>query len=293
VAAAAVTAKIQAMDAVASNLGVSAQAIAEKKNVDDMKKREERRERREEERSSRSKSRRSRSRSRDRDRERDRERKSREKTPRDRSPNSSSSKPREKFSAAPEGSSVDPLPPPGMATLPTSLGNPTVSGISIPPPSLDDPEETRKALEAKQQEEFQKKLMEGGEITTLKQQENMQISGQSARHLVMQKLMRQKNESVVLILKNMVAPEEVDEDLQEEIQEECSKYGEVERVIIYQEKQSDEDDAEIVVKIFVEFKEAAAPLRAKEALHGRFFGGRIVGADIYDQDLYEHNDLSG
>lgn len=53
----------------------------------------------------------------------------------------------------------------------------------------------------------------------------------------------------------MVSPEDVDEMLQEEIQEECSKYGAVERVIIYNEKQSedDDDDSEIIVKIFVEF----------------------------------------
>lgn len=52
----------------------------------------------------------------------------------------------------------------------------------------------------------------------------------------------------------MVSPEDVDEMLQEEIQEECSKYGIVERVIIYNEKQSEDDDeSDVIVKIFVEF----------------------------------------
>ena len=41
-------------------------------------------------------------------------------------------------------------------------------------------------------------------------------------------------ESRVLCLKNMVGSDEVDEQLQEEIEEECSKYGDVENVIIYQ-----------------------------------------------------------
>jgi len=122
---------------------------------------------------------------------------------------------------------------------------------------------------------------------------NMSIKGQSARHLVMQKLMRTQSESVVICLRNMVTPEEVDEELQEEISDECSKYGEVERVIIYQERQSEEDDAEVLVKIFVEFKEAKAAKTAKGALNGRFFGGRIVVCEIYDQDLYDHNDFSG
>lgn len=31
------------------------------------------------------------------------------------------------------------------------------------------------------------------------------------------------------------------------------RFGNVERVVIYQEKQSEEEDAEVIVKIFVEF----------------------------------------
>ena len=62
-------------------------------------------------------------------------------------------------------------------------------------------------------------------------------------------------ESRVLCLKNMVGSEEVDEQLQEEIEEECSKYGDVENVLIYQERQSEEENAEVLVKIFVEFSQ--------------------------------------
>ena len=51
----------------------------------------------------------------------------------------------------------------------------------------------------------------------------------------------------------MVTIEDVDEDLETEVTEECSKFGEVNRVIIYQEKQGEEDDADIIVKVFVEF----------------------------------------
>ena len=105
--------------------------------------------------------------------------------------------------------------------------------------------------------------------------------------------MRDQPQSVVVVLKNMVGPEDVDEDLQEEIEEECGKYGEVERVIIYQERQGEDDNAPIMVKIFVEFKEHASARKAKEVLHNRFFGGRVVVAQIYDQELYENQDLSG
>ena len=33
--------------------------------------------------------------------------------------------------------------------------------------------------------------------------------------------------------------------------------------------------------------------RARDSLNGRFFGGRTVRAEVYDQTLYEDNDLSG
>ena len=51
----------------------------------------------------------------------------------------------------------------------------------------------------------------------------------------------------------MVGVEDIDEDLESEVTEECGKFGNVRKVIIYQEKQSEDDDAEILVKIFVEF----------------------------------------
>ena len=67
----------------------------------------------------------------------------------------------------------------------------------------------------------------------------------------------------------------------------------VENVIIYQERQSEEADAEIYVKIFVEFVLADQVKKAKNALDGRFFGGRTVTAFVYDQELYDQQDFSG
>lgn len=131
------------------------------------------------------------------------------------------------------------------------------------------------------------------ESTTIMQQENMEIKGQSARHLLMHKLMRDKPEPVVIVLKNMVNPDEVDEELSSEIEDECGKYGEIERVIVYQEKQDESENAQVVVKIFVEFKDSASAKKAKETLHNRYFGGKLVIAQIYDQELYDNQDLSG
>ena len=64
-------------------------------------------------------------------------------------------------------------------------------------------------------------------------------------------------------------------------------------MIIHQERQSEEADAEIKVKIFVEFSMHEEVKRAKSALDGRFFGGRIISATVYDHDLYDQQDLSG
>ena len=60
-----------------------------------------------------------------------------------------------------------------------------------------------------------------------------------------------------MVLKNMVGPEDLDDELQAEVSDECGKYGQVNRVIIYQERQGEEDDAEVIVKIFVEFSDSA------------------------------------
>lgn len=216
------------------------------------------------------------------------------------------------------------LPPPGVAipqllpqtVAPSTLVTPVINtvqaapAVSIPPPTVVTPtltqqpaktvnsaaqEAMKKAQEAqmKQQEELQKKLLDQNEPQTLQQQENMSIKGQNARHLVMQKLMR-KVDSKVVILRNMVGPDDVDETLQDEIQEECRKFGDVERVIIYNEKQSEDDEnAEIIVKIFVEFTETIEAEKARDALNGRYFGGRMVQAALYDQTLFDHSDLSG
>merc|ERR1719348_2341413 len=90
-----------------------------------------------------------------------------------------------------------------------SLSSPQTEANLVNP--VDKAAATQVALEQAQQLELQKKLMSGSESSTLSQQENMQIKGQSARHLVMQKLMGARGgmrESKVLCLKNMVGSDE-------------------------------------------------------------------------------------
>ncbi|XP_023267820.1 poly(U)-binding-splicing factor PUF60-like isoform X1 [Seriola lalandi dorsalis] len=142
-----------------------------------------------------------------------------------------------------------------------------------------------------EEEECQQDAQQDGAMEPLSEQEHMSISGSSARHMVMRKLLR-KQESTVMVLRNMVGPDDIDDDLEGEVTEECGKFGQVKRVIIYQERQGEEDDAEVIVKIFVEFSEAAEMNRAIQALNHRWFGGRKVVAEVYDQERFENSDLS-
>ncbi|XP_076367733.1 poly(U)-binding-splicing factor PUF60-like isoform X2 [Tachypleus tridentatus] len=134
------------------------------------------------------------------------------------------------------------------------------------------------------QEELAKKIAEEQEPQTLQQQENMVLKGSNARHILMQKLMK-RQESLVVVLRNMVGVEDLDDELESEVTDECGRFGNVNRVIIYQEKQSEEDDADIIVKIFVEFSQSSEAIKARDALNGRYFGGRTVKAELYDQIL--------
>jgi len=63
-----------------------------------------------------------------------------------------------------------------------------------------------------------------------------------------------------MVLRNMVGVDDLDEELETEVTEECGRFGHVKRVIIYQEKQSDDDNADVIVKIFVEFSDSSGSL---------------------------------
>uniref|UniRef100_A0A336LKC3 Splicing factor 45 n=1 Tax=Culicoides sonorensis TaxID=179676 RepID=A0A336LKC3_CULSO len=85
-----------------------------------------------------------------------------------------------------------------------------------------------------------------------------------------------KSPSKVVLLRNMVGPGDVDEELEPEVKEECvTKYGEVVRVVI---KEVEKVTPEEAVRIFVEFKRIESAIKAVVDLNGRFFGGRQVKA---------------
>ncbi|XP_067872729.1 poly(U)-binding-splicing factor PUF60-like isoform X1 [Heterodontus francisci] len=174
-------------------------------------------------------------------------------------------------------------------TRPTVSLPVTIPQVGVVNPVLATPPTVGTAAEVKKEDE--EKLLDTERLEMLSEQEHMSISGSNARHMVMQKLLR-KQESTVMVLRNMVGPEDIDDDLEGEVTEECGKFGAVNRVIIYQEKQGEEEDAEVIVKIFVEFSLASEMHKAIQALNGRWFGGRKVIAEIYDQDRFDNSDLS-
>ena len=192
------------MEAVATNIGVDASKLVPEKKPEPRRKR---------------------SRSRDRERERD------TRSPRKERKASPVSPVKEEPAPA-----VSPPVQPKEPEKETNGGQTEAAPAIQPPPTIPAESFSQPKLAGAadaqnraQQVELEKKLMDQGEPATLKQQEDMSIKGKSARQMVMQRLMgsRAKVESVVLLLRNMVSQEEVDEELQMEIEEECNKYGKV------------------------------------------------------------------
>ncbi|CAI5437503.1 unnamed protein product [Caenorhabditis angaria] len=153
-------------------------------------------------------------------------------------------------------------------------------------PKLNSAGALAAAAKAGEMSDALKNEVMNSEDASLASQEGLEIRGNDARHLLMTKLMR-TNRSCVLILRNMVGSEDLDEYLEAEIREECEKYGVVNDVVIANFAHMG------IVKIFVRFADPSQVDKAKTALDNRFFGGKTVKAEAYDQILFEHEDYSG
>ncbi|KAJ4980621.1 hypothetical protein NE237_031458 [Protea cynaroides] len=95
----------------------------------------------------------------------------------------------------------------------------------------------------------------------------------------------------VLLLRNMVGPGEVDDDLEDEVASECSKYGTVTKCLIFEitEPNFPPDEA---VRMFVQFERPEETTKALVDLDGRYFGGRVVHATFYDEERFGRNELA-
>jgi len=98
----------------------------------------------------------------------------------------------------------------------------------------------------------------------------------------------------VLCLMNMVTVEELKddeeyEDIVDDIQEECSKYGQVKSVEIPRPVES--VDVPGVGKVFVEFNSVLDCQKAHQKLTGRKFANRTVVTSYFDPDKYHRRDF--
>ncbi|KAG0340730.1 hypothetical protein BG000_011202 [Podila horticola] len=94
------------------------------------------------------------------------------------------------------------------------------------------------------------------------------------------------NPTSVILLTNMVGPGEVDDFLQEETAAECEKFGPVVRCLIF-EVQNGKVPPEEAVRIFVKFGTIVAAEKALRDLDGRFFGGRQVKGQFFDEKRFD------
>ncbi|KAF9217952.1 hypothetical protein BGZ59_006998 [Podila verticillata] len=136
----------------------------------------------------------------------------------------------------------------------------------------------------------------GHDRESVASEENMSISG-NQRYMVMQSLARSAGESAlfptsgtatqgqgsmestVVRLQYNATPADIDDQLEEEFSEECSKYGPVARVHMMPLTDG-------ILRIFIQF---VSPIDAKSAavqLNGRQFDGKTIGASLFDQQEF-------
>lgn len=95
--------------------------------------------------------------------------------------------------------------------------------------------------------------------------------------------------SRVVLLLNMVARGDVDEELEGETAEECGKYGRVLKCTVFESPNAPDHEA---VRIFVKFESVLSAQAAAAELNGRMFGGRAVKAGFIDESRFNKGQLA-
>ncbi|CDZ98824.1 mRNA splicing factor [Phaffia rhodozyma] len=113
------------------------------------------------------------------------------------------------------------------------------------------------------------------ETTSRKNAEDLARFGESSR--------------IVLLMHMVGSVEEVDDELSQDIAEECGKFGVVERVVIH-EVHPTPSRPEDSVRVFVVFSGPAGAWTAIRALDDRFFGGRSIKARYFSENKFDRGD---
>ncbi|GIL42508.1 hypothetical protein Vafri_463 [Volvox africanus] len=97
--------------------------------------------------------------------------------------------------------------------------------------------------------------------------------------------------SRVICMRNMVGPGQVDEELEEEVGQELTKYGKVLDVLIFEVTTPGYPEEE-AVRIFVQFERQESATKSAVDLQGRFFAGRQVRVSFFPEDRFLATDLA-
>jgi len=149
--------------------------------------------------------------------------------------------------------------------------------------------EARETLERQQRlrqqlHEERKKIQESGNVSDLVELHSRMGRGRGINNLPAWLLKKQKEEQLgkgekvsarTLILSNLTAPNEIDDDLGEEVKEECEELcGPVEAVEVKDAQPPHQPE----VQVWVRFKTAVDADKAANLFHGRIFAQRRITA---------------
>ncbi|KAK4058335.1 hypothetical protein OIO90_000492 [Microbotryomycetes sp. JL221] len=94
--------------------------------------------------------------------------------------------------------------------------------------------------------------------------------------------------SRVVLLTNLCGLDEVDDELGNEVADEASKFGVVERCMVWPVPGETRDDQ--AVRVFLVMSGLAGGYNAVKQFDGRFFGGRTVKARFYDEKAFQRGE---
>ena len=92
----------------------------------------------------------------------------------------------------------------------------------------------------------------------------------------------------LICMRNMIGASDVDDDFNGEVREECEQFGAVDRVHVFVDPLPARD--EDAVKVFIKFATHEAAAAAQRSLHQRWFGGRVVQCEFFDEFKFARGD---